>query len=276
MFLFVVVIVFLVYLISSIFLSEYDTYFFVPLAVIFSLISSTSSYFWGDKMVLALSGAKKAQGDAFFELNKIVENIAIVAGVKTPTVYYSNDPSPNAFATGRDPEHASICVTSGLLQKLNRAELEGVIAHEIAHIKNFDTRLMIVITILVGFVSILADFAIRSMFSSRRSDDKKTPPVLAIVGLILILFSPLISQLIQLAISRNREFLADATGAYFTRYPKGLADALAKISSDNTVSTTANSGMSHLYISDPFKNKFLNLFSTHPPVKERIARLMAM
>ncbi|MBP7859796.1 M48 family metallopeptidase [Patescibacteria group bacterium] len=277
-FLFIAIIVSLVYVLSRVFLSEADMYFFVPLSILFSTGSAVSSFFWGDKMVLAISGAKKSEGSEFFEYNKLTENISIVAGIKTPNTYYIIDSAPNAFATGRDPNHASVCVTTGLLQKLNRAELEGVIAHEIAHIKNFDTRLMVIVSILAGFVAIIADYALRHMFYSKSNDDdrKSVPPFLLIFGIVLIIFAPIAAELIKLAISRNREYLADATGTYFTRYPKGLADALQKISSDKEPLEMANSGTAHLYISDPFKKRLFSFLSTHPPIEERVKRLNEM
>jgi len=247
--------------------------FFVPLAVIISVISSIISYYKSDKIAIATSGAKPAKIEQFSNLHATVENLSIVAGIPKPKIYYINDSAPNAFATGRDPTHAVIVVTTGLLAKLNKPELEGVIAHEMAHIKNFDIRLMSVVAVLIGLVVILADWFLRA--SLFKDSDNKSGPVL-LLAIVMSLLAPISLELVKLAISRNREYLADSTGAYFTRYPKGLADALTKISNDREPLEAANRGTAHLYISDPFKRKASNLFSTHPPVAERVKRLMAM
>lgn len=247
--------------------------FFVPLAVLISVISSIISYYNSDKIAIATSGAKPAKKEQFSNLHATVENLSIVAGIPKPKIYYINDSAPNAFATGRDPKHAVIVVTTGLLDKLNKVELEGVIAHEMAHIKNFDIRLMSIVAVLVGLVVILADWFLRANFFKNR-DSKSTP--LLFLAIVMSLLAPVFLELVKLAISRNREYLADSTGAYFTRYPKGLADALVKISGDKEKLEAANRGTAHMYISDPFKRKASNMFSTHPPVEERIKRLRAM
>lgn len=248
--------------------------FFVPLAVIVSVFSSIISYYNSDKIAIATSGAKPAKKEQFSNLHATVENLSIVAGIPKPKVYYIDDSAPNAFATGRDPEHAAIVVTTGLLDKLNKPELEGVIAHEMAHIKNFDIRLMSIVAVLIGLVVILADWFLRAnLFRDR--DSKSSGPIL-LLAIVMSILAPISLELVKLAISRNREYLADSTGAYFTRYPKGLADALVKISNDQEALEAANRGTAHLYISDPFKRKASSMFSTHPPVTERVKRLMAM
>ena len=277
--LFVLIISGLVYLFSYILGGSDYAFFLFPLAFLFSVFSSVGSYYFSDKVVLAVSGAKKADGTEFTQYKNIVENLSIVAGVPKPECFYIEDTAPNAFATGRDPNHAVICVTTGLLQKLDRAELEGVIAHEMAHIKNYDIRLMAVVAVLVGSIALIADWMLRSSF--RRGNDRRSGGgILILLALIAALLTPIIAQLIKLAMSRNREFLADATGAYFTRYPKGLADALIKISEDTEALEAANKGTAQMYIINPFKGKHAKgisgLFSTHPPMEERVKRLQSM
>lgn len=256
---------------------------FAGTALILSGVMSFASYYYSDKMVLATSGAKPIEKSDNPELYRIVENLAIGDGVPTPKIYVIDDPSPNAFATGRDPKHAVVCVTSGILQRLNKTELEGVIAHELSHVKNFDTRLMAIVAILVGFVIILGNIFSRSLwFSGGRDRDRdNSADVFLIIGIILAILSPVFATLIQLAISRKREFLADASGALLTRYPDGLADALEKISKDPHVLRGASNATAHLFIANPFKGKsgkiwFANLFDTHPPIEERIKILRAM
>ena len=250
-----------------------------------SIASSIGSYFFSDQVVLTTSGAQEIEKKDDPELFRIVENLAIGDGVPMPKIYIINDPSPNAFATGRDPKHASVAVTSGLLERLNKSELEGVIAHELSHVKNFDTRLMMVAAVLVGFIALLADIFMRGLLwgGIRRDEeeDRRAQGLFLILGLVFAILSPLVASLIQLAISRKREFLADASGALLTRYPEGLASALEKISSDPRPLKTATSATAHLYITNPFKNQgfqgwFSNLFSTHPPIEERIKILRSM
>lgn len=249
-------------------------------ALIFSIISSLSSYFVGDKMVLSLNGAKPADKKNHFDFYTVVENLSQVNQTPIPKAYVINSPALNAFATGRNPQHASICITTGLLNKLNRTELEGVVAHELSHIKNYDTLLMTLVSVLIGSLSILIDFATRYPFfssSRRRDDDKQENGFLGIIGIILVIFAPIIAQLIQLAISRRREFLADASAVKLTRQPKGLINALIKISSDTNQLQTASTATASLYISNPFKNnKIASLFSTHPPIEDRIKALNQM
>ena len=252
------------------------------LAFIFSGLSGLFSYFNSDKVILAVSGAKELKYEDAPEVHKLVENMSIASGIPKPKIYVINDSSMNAFATGRDPQHSVICFTTGIIQRLEKRELEGVIAHEMSHIGNYDIRLMSIVSILVGGISLLADWFTRGFFfrGRRRDDDSYVSVIILLVGVILILLSPLIATLIKLAISRKREYLADSTAALITRYPKGLADALRKISQDTEVLETANSATAHLYISDPVrgkkKNKLSSFFDTHPPIEERIRRLESM
>ena len=252
------------------------------LAFIFSGLSGLFSYFNSDKVILALSGAKELKYEDAPEVHKLVENMSIASGIPKPEIYVINDSSMNAFATGRDPQHSVICFTTGIIQRLEKRELEGVIAHEMSHIGNYDIRLMSIVSILVGGISLLADWFTRGFFfrGRRRDNDSYASAIVFLVGILLILLSPLIATIIKLAISRKREYLADSTAALITRYPKGLADALRKISQDTEVLETANSATAHLYISDPVrgkkKNKLSSFFDTHPPVEERIRRLESM
>jgi heat shock protein HtpX len=252
------------------------------IAVIFSVLMSFTSYWWSDKIVLAMSGAKEVTHENALAIYRIVENLCITAGLPVPKIYIINDSSLNAFATGRDPQHAVICMTTGLIEKLDKAEIEGVIAHELSHIGNRDILLSTVIVVLVGFIALLADFFRRwSWFGGgRRSNDREDNQlgiILFVVALVLSILAPIAAMLIQLAISRKREYLADADGALLTRYPEGLARALEKISSDPIPMTNANRATAHLFISNPFKGKKIsNLFQTHPPIAERIKRLREM
>jgi heat shock protein HtpX len=255
---------------------------FLPVvAAVFTIPSSLIGYYSGDKIALATNRAKEVTSDQAPEIHNIVENLAITAGVPKPKIYYIDSPALNAFATGRDPEHASMAVTRGLLEKLDRSELEGVLAHELAHIKNYDIRFAMVVAIFVGFVVILSDLFTRSMFwggmRSRDSNNRgQLGAILAILGLVLLIISPIIARLIQLAISRQREYLADSSGSLITRYPEGLARALEKIEQSPALAT-AGKATAHLYISNPFKNKgWSRAWSTHPPIKERIARLRSL
>jgi len=255
------------------------------IAVLFSVVSSFVSYYWGADMVLAMSHARPADRKSDFDFFTVAENLAIAAGIPKPRLYVIDDTAMNAFATGRDPQHAVVCATSGILSRLERRELEGVIAHELSHIKNFDTRLMAVVAVLVGSVAFLADMFMRTLWwgGGRRSrdNDNNLGGILMIAGIILAILSPIIATLIQLAVSRKREFLADASGAYLTRYPEGLARALEKISKDKEVLEAATNATAHLFIANPFKGKnfgawFSGLFDTHPPIAERIKLLRAM
>jgi heat shock protein HtpX len=255
------------------------------IAVVLSVISSLASYYWGDKMVLAMSGARPADRQRDFDFFTVAENLAIAAGIPTPKLYVIDDTAMNAFATGRDPQHAVVCATSGILTRLERRELEGVIAHELSHIKNFDTRLMAVVAVLVGTIAFLADMFMRTLWwgGGRRSRDRddNLGGILLIIGIALAILSPIIATMIQLAVSRKREFLADAAGVYLTRYPEGLAKALEKLHKDKEVLEAATNATAHLFITNPFKGKnfgawFSGLFDTHPPISERIKILRAL
>ncbi len=272
---FLVVIITLGYFISYYYNNSGILYF----AIFFSIIMNVISYWYSDKIVLSMSGAKEALHDEYIDLYHIVENLSITAGLPMPKIYVINDISPNAFATGRDKEHAVVAVTTGLLRILNKSELEGVMAHELSHIGNRDILLSTVIVVLVGFISILANMFMRGGFRRGNDRNENGNGILMILGIVFIILSPLISKLIQLAISRKREFLADASGALLTRYPDGLASALQKISNANIPMKNANSATAHLFISNPFGGagkKAASLFSTHPPVEERVSALVGM
>jgi heat shock protein HtpX len=253
------------------------------IAVFVSIIMNIASYWWSDKIVLSLTGAKPASKETHYELYTLVENLAITAGLPMPKVYVIEDAAPNAFATGRNKEHAVVAFTTGLLCTLNRTELEGVAAHELAHIGNRDILLQTVVVVLVGFVTLLSDMLLRISATGGGDRDRgnQVQLILMIAGFILALLAPLVATLMQLAISRKREFLADATGAMLTRYPEGLASALEKISQSSVQMKRANHATAHLFISDPFGEKkgrerinFLHkIFLTHPPVQERVAAL---
>lgn len=260
---------------------------FVGVMLIISGLMSFISYYYSDKIVLSMSGAQKVDKKSHKEIYGIVENLSIASGLPMPGVYIINDPAPNAFATGRDPKHAAVAATTGIIEKLSRSELEGVIGHELSHVKNYDTRLMGVVSILAGSIAILADFFLRSLFwGGNRDDDRNSSgnAIFLVVGLIAAILAPIAATLIQLAISRRREFLADADGALLTRYPEGLARALEKIAADRNVLKSASNATAHLYFENPFKTdsghktkSFLaGLFSTHPPIEERIKILRSM
>ena len=251
-------------------------------AIIISIFMTGISYFAGDKVALASSGARAITKEENAYLYNMVENLCITAGIPMPKVLIIPENAINAFATGRDPSHASIAVTEGALQKLENEELEGVLAHELSHIKNFDTRFLMLVIVLVGAVGLLADMFWRARFfgfgGGRRSNNREdNNGIFMIVGLAFIILSPLIAQLIRFAISRRREFLADSSGALLTRYPEGLARALEKIGLDKTPMTHANSTTASLYFSNPFSGKnFIALFSTHPALEARIKSLREM
>jgi len=255
---------------------------FIPFAVAFSGFSALTSYFAGDKLVLAQSQARELAAGEEPQLRNIVETLAIGLGIQPPKIYVIEDTAPNAFATGRDPKHASIAVTRGLLQKMDRTELEGVLAHEMSHVINRDIRVMLLVTVLVGTVALLSDWMLRSMWWGRggRSRDRgNAAALIAVIALVLAILTPIIATLIQLAVSRQREYLADASGALLTRYPQGLASALQKIAGDPEPLESANKATASLYIANPLHDdpKFFDrLFDTHPPIAERIRRLEAM
>jgi len=261
----------------------FDNPLILVAAVAFSVIQSLISYYYSDSITLAISQAHEApREEPFLELHRLVENLSITAGIPKPRVYVINDSAPNAFATGRDPKHAAVAVTTGLLEKLNKNELEGVVAHELSHIENYDIRVMTVVVVLVGVVALLSDFFLRwTWFGGGRRDEREgggqLGAILLIVGIVLAILAPLFATLIQLAISRSREYLADADGALLTRYPEGLASALEKIALDKEPLEVANRATAHLYIESPLKGQNVSrLFSTHPPVEERIKKLREM
>ena len=258
----------------------------VGIALIVSGLMSFTSYYWSDKLILSISGAREANRSEFFDFYTIAENLSLSQRLPKPKLYVIEDTAMNAFATGRDPEHAVICCTTGILSRLNRSELEGVIAHELSHVKNYDIRLMSIVTVLVGLIALIADWFLRlSRFGGSKRDNKEggqLQVLMLVAGIILALLSPLIANLIKLSISRRREFLADASAAGMTKNPMGLARALEKISADHEPLEAANKATAHLYIANPLKNlhggvgMFAKAFSTHPPVTERIKALKQM
>lgn len=276
--LFLVLVFGLGYIFAYIFKEPWIFYF----AVIFGLLTNIWSYYYGDKLITFLTGAKEINKNDLPEVYRILENLSITAGLpKTPKLYLIDTPAMNAFATGRNPENSLVAVTSGLVENLNKEELEGVIAHEISHIKNRDIKVMMIATILAGIIAIMADMFLRWGIYSSSDRGNKSNTMLFVIGFILAILAPIFAQLIQLAISRKREFMADASGALITKNPLGLANALEKISRQN-ISMDVSPATASLFIVNPFKNKegFINwlgnLFSTHPPVEERIKRLKEM
>lgn len=260
----------------------------VAVALIISGITAFASYWWSDKIILSISKAKPATREEFFDFYTTVENIAIGQRMPMPKLYVIEDSAINAFATGRNPENAVVCATTGLLNRLDRPEIEGVVAHEMSHIQNYDILLMSIVTVLVGLIALLSDWFLRMSFfgNKKRSNDNKNggqvQTVLIIAGLLLTLLSPLIAKLIKLALSRRRELLADSSAVAMTRNPEGLARALEKISLDDHPLETANKATAHLFIANPLKNQrgtikwFSNLFNTHPPIQERVTNLRSM
>lgn len=258
---------------------------YVGIALIVSGISTFVSYYYSDKIILSISSARIANSKEDKVFTSVADNLCIGAGLPRPKLYVIDDSAPNAFATGRDPEHAVVCVTTGLIEKLTRTELEGVIAHELTHIKNYDIRLMSIVSVMVGLIALLGDWFLRGGLRMRgkRDESGNAGAIILIIGIIFAILSPIISQLIQLAISRRREFMADAGAVTITRQPQGLMSALAKISSDHEPLEAANKATAHLYIASPFKDQtksavgwFSGLFNTHPPITERIATLQKM
>ena len=255
---------------------------YLVLGLIISSFSSLGSYFYSDKIVLFTSGAKPASKKDFFDFYTTTENLALAAGLPMPRLYVIADPSPNAFATGRDPKHAVVCATTGLLKRLDRSDIEGVISHELSHVKNFDILVSSIVAVLVGTLAIISDWLMRSLWwgRSRDDDNRNKSPIFALLFVAALIITPIIATLIQLAISRRREFLADASGVLITRNPEGLASALEKIATFPPL-RNASPSTAHLFIANPFKKKsqtswLLNLFSTHPPVEERIRILRSM
>lgn len=253
-------------------------------AIIFALVMNVGSYWYSDKLVIKMTGAVPASRELHSDLINVVENLSITAGLPMPKVYVVNDPSPNAFATGRDPEHAVVAATTGLLAILDRTELEGVMAHELSHVGNRDMLVSTVAVVLAGFVAILADILMRSMmYGGGSRDDNKAGVLFMVLGIVGIILAPIAAQMIQMAISRKREYLADASGALLTRYPEGLASALEKIQLHSQPMRRANNATAHLFIADPFGNqkksfgqKISGLFQTHPPAADRIRILRDM
>lgn len=247
-------------------------------AVLFSIVMNVGSYWFSDKIVLSMTHAKPATREEHFDLYTVTENLAITAGMQMPKLYVIEDPAPNAFATGRNEKHAVVAATTGLLSMMNRQELEGVIAHELSHVKNQDMLVMTVAVVLAGFIAIIADLFLRMSMFGGDQDNGKAGILFVIFAIVGAILAPLAAQLIQLAISRRREFLADSSGALLTRYPEGLASALQKIASYGAPMRHANHATAHLFIGNPFganAGKWVNkLFSTHPPVEERVARLL--
>jgi heat shock protein HtpX len=258
--------------------------FGLVLAFVVGIISGLATYYGGDRMVLAASRAKEVTHEEAPVLFNVVEEMAIAGGLPRPKVYIIEDSAPNAFATGRDPEHASVALTSGLLKKLNRDELQGVIAHEMSHVGNYDIRYAMLVGILVGTTVLISDFFLRGLWfgggrGGRREGGGNIQLIMTIIAIVLAILAPLFARLLQLSISRQREYLADATAVQLTRNPKGLADALQKISGDREVLEVANRATAHLYIVNPirrFEKRSRGLFSTHPPIEERIKILRAM
>lgn len=271
---------FLIFIISLgwVFSFLLDTYIILIIAVVLSVLMSIGSYWYSDKIVLSMTKAVPVKKEDSPELYRVVENLSITAGLPMPRIYIIEESQPNAFATGRNPKHSVVAVTRGLLEKLDRTELEGVIAHELAHIGNRDMLLGTVVVILVGVVALLSNLFVRVSLFGRGGRNSKSSGIFLLLGIIAAILAPIAASLIKLAISRKREYLADASGALLTRYPEGLARALEKISQDSSSMKIANSSTAHLFISSPFKGKektnwFTKLFLTHPPTEERVKSL---
>lgn len=271
--------------IGWVFSQVYDNPGILYIAVLFSIVMNIVSYWFSDRIVLALHHAKPVDPRGNAELYRILENLTIAAGLPMPRFYIVDDPSPNAFATGRNPKHAVVCVTAGLLERLDRSELEGVLAHELSHIGNRDMLVSTVAVVLVGFVAILSDMFMRLMWfgGMNRDRDSRAGGIIMIVGIALSILAPIVASLIHLAISRRREFLADSSGAILTRYPEGLASALQKIASSSRPLASATNATAHLFFENPFKadsaggrktSWIIKMFMTHPPVEERIQALL--
>ncbi len=273
---------FLIFIIGLgwVFSYQFNSPIILVIAVVFSSLMSFFSYWYSDKIVLKISHARQIKKEDNLELYRLVENLCITAGLPLPKIYIIEESAMNAFATGRDPKHAVVVFTRGLLEKLERSELEGVIAHELSHIGNRDILLQTIVVILVGMVALISDWFLRWNFIGGRRNNREGGQlglIMFIIGIILAVLSPLFATLIQLAVSRKREFLADASGALLTRYPEGLARALEKISGDPTELKSANKATAHMYIANPFRGKKINkLFMTHPPTEERIKALRGM
>lgn len=272
---FIAIIIFLGYVFGRAYGDQ--SYAGVWIAIILSFGMTAISYFQGDKIALSINGARPITEEENKYVYRLVENLCITSGMKVPKIYIMDDPAINAFATGRKPELASIAITTGAIQKLENEELEGVIAHELSHVRNYDIRFMTLVAVLVGSISILSHIFLRSRWFSGRGRDKEGGNILMIVGIVLAILSPIIAELIKLAVSRRREYLADASGSLLTRYPAGLANALEKIKMENLPVQHAAPSCANLFLASPFSGKsFSNLFSTHPPIDDRIKRLREM
>jgi heat shock protein HtpX len=276
---FLVIVVAIGFVFSQLYHNQTILYFFVA----FSILMNIVGYWYSDKIALSLARAKPATREEYFDLYTTVENLAITAGLPNPKIYVIEDPAPNAFATGRDKNHAIVAVTTGLLGIMNKTELEGVIAHEMSHIGNRDMLVSTIVVVLVGFISIASDVLIRSTFfgGNRRNNNDGGSGALMAVGIVLSILAPILATLTQLAISRRREYLADATGALLTRYPEGLASALEKIGQYSRPMISKSTAIAHLYIANPFGTGILGkkiggLFSTHPPIEARVKILREM
>jgi len=252
----------------------------VGIAGLIAIVMGLLSYYQSDRIILWVSGARPVDREEHTELYYAVESLALAAGIPAPRVYVIDNPSPNAFATGRNPRKGVVCVTTGLLEKLDRLELEGVIAHELAHIRNYDMLFMSMVVVMIGAIALISDVGLRYMFWGGRGRDREgggSNPALMLVGLALAILAPIFASMLQLAISRRREFLADATAALITRYPEGLAAALEKIGVDRSQAPLGNRATAHLYIANPLREGGMSrLFSTHPPIEERVAALRRM
>lgn len=267
-----------------VFTQVYGNSIILIFAVVFSIGMSVTSYWYSDKLVLKMAHAKPVTRENARELYNVVENLAITAGLPTPKIYLIHEKAPNAFATGRNPEHAVVAVTTGLLERLDRSELEGVIAHELSHIGNRDMLVSTVVVVLVGFLALASDFFLRSLFWNAMFGGRRRSgghPAFMLIGIAVAILAPIAGMLMHMAISRKREFLADASGALLTRYPDGLARALEKISSDPTPMKVANNTTAHLWLDDPFKGKskkswWHKLFLSHPPMEERVKALRGL
>ena len=274
---FLIIVIGLGFFISQLYGNPNILYIFV----VFSVAMNIIGYWYSDKIALAIAGAKPATREQYFDLYTTVENLAITAGLPIPKIYVIEDSAPNAFATGRDKDHAVVAATTGLLAIMNKQELEGVMAHEMSHIGNRDMLVSTVAVVLVGFISIISDMIIRMTLFGNRRDDREGNMLFMILGVVLAILAPIMATLIQLAISRKREYLADASGALLTRYPEGLASALEKLKNYSAPMNHQSTAIAHLYISNPFgegerAKKISNLFSTHPPLEDRIKILRGM
>ncbi len=273
---FVLLVLALGYLIGRVWAFGYVT---IVLAAVLAVGSAWASYYYSDAVVLSVSQAHEVSPEENPFLHNTVEGLAIAAGIPKPRVYVIEDPAPNAFATGRDPQHAALAVTRGLLEKMNRQELEGVLAHEMSHVENLDIRFSTMVVVLVGTIALASDFFWRGMRYGGRRDRDSSSGIFLVLGIVLAVLAPIIAQLIQLAISRQREYLADVNGARLTRNPEGLASALEKLEADQEALTVANKATAHLYIVNPLHDwggKLNGLFDTHPPIDDRIRRLRAL